>query len=434
MLVKSSRVFLALVLASAVSVTAWGQQQAPQKNYKDRAEYDLLSSILKETNANQKLTLLNQWKQKYPETEFKEERLQLYLDTYRSLNQGAKVLETAKEMVAQNPQSGPGLLWINLMTVSLNDTSPDALNTGEQAARSLLANLDTIFAAEKKPAQMNDEQWKKEKTNVHAIAQTTLGWVAWQRKNFEVAEQEFTKSLELNPANGQVSYWLGTVILAQRKPETQSKALYHFARAANYDGPGALDPNVRSQVQAYLEKVYTNYHGDKSGLSEIIARVKTQPMPPADFKIESATEIAVRKEEEFKKTNPMLALWMSIRKELTGPQGVEYFETRMKNAALPGGAAGVERFKGTVISMTPANRPKEVVIGIADANTPEVTLKFETPLPNKAEPGTQIEFEGVATAFTPDPFMITFDVEKDKLVGWPAPTPAKKAAPRKKKK
>jgi hypothetical protein len=64
-----------------------------------------------------------------------------------------------------------------------------------------------------------------------------------------------------------------------------------------------------------------------------------------------------------------------------------------------------------------------------------VTLKLDSALPGKADPGTEIEFEGVPSAFSKDPeFMVTFDVEKDKISGWPAQAPpAKKAAPRRKK-
>ena len=42
-------------------------------------------------------------------------------------------------------------------------------------------------------------------------------------------------------------------------------------------------------------------------------------------------------------------------------------------------------------------------------------------LPGKAEPGTELGFEGVASAFTKEPFNLTFDVDsKDKIEGWPA--------------
>jgi hypothetical protein len=94
----------------------------------------------------------------------------------------------------------------------------------------------------------------------------------------------------------------------------------------------------------------------------------------------------------------------------------------------------VQKFKGYLISMKPAANPKELVIGITDATTPEVTLKLDTPLKGKADPGQEIAFSGIASAFTKEPFNLTFDVEKANLEGWPAqaaPAPVKKAAPKK---
>ena len=60
---------------------------------------------------------------------------------------------------------------------------------------------------------------------------------------------------------------------------------------------------------------------------------------------------------------------------------------------------------------------KELVVGVADPNTPEITLKLDTPLKGKPEIGDEIEFAGVPTSFQPDPFMITFDVETSKIKG-----------------
>jgi len=122
---------------------------------------------------------------------------------------------------------------------------------------------------------------------------------------------------------------------------------------------------------------------------------------------------------------------------LTADAGQQYFDTSVKGAALPGGANGVTKFKGTLISQKPALNPKELVLGISTPDTPEVTLKLETALRGKADPGTVIHFEGVASAFTKDPFMLTFDVDsKDKIQGWPAQAapPAKKRAVVRKKK
>lgn len=410
------------------TVFCWGQAGQAQKNWKDRAEYDLYESITKEQNPTTKLGLLNSWKEKYPASEYKEMRAALTMDTYRRLGKGKEMMEAAKEVVSLDPKNLSGLYWMNLLTISLKDTSPAALDQGDKAAKDLLASLDDTFAPAKKPAQVTEEAWKKSRSDAEKTAYRTLGWTAMQRNQYAESEQDFLKALAIDPGDGEVSSWLGTVTLRQKTPEKQSAALYHFARAAVYDGPGALPEAARKQYQAYLEKTYTNFHGSRDGLDQILAAAKTNPLPPADFKIKSSYEIAAEKEEEFKKTNPQLALWMSVKKELAGPNGVQYFDSSVKDAMIPPGGEGMPAtLKGRVISMKPATRPKEVVLAISPENTVgEVTLKFETPLPGKADPGTELEFKGRAAEFSQDPFNLTFEVEHADLSGWPV----KAAAPR----
>jgi hypothetical protein len=77
---------------------------------------------------------------------------------------------------------------------------------------------------------------------------------------------------------------------------------------------------------------------------------------------------------------------------------------------------------------------KKVVLALSDTTTPEVTLEFENPV--KADPGTPVEFKGVAKDFVKEPFMLTLTAEKEDVSGLsaaPAPKPAKRPAPRKAK-
>ena len=152
-------------------------------------------------------------------------------------------------------------------------------------------------------------------------------------------------------------------------------------------------------------------------------------MPPAGFRIKTRQEIDAENQAKFAADNPQLALWKGVKDALVGANGDQYFEGTLKGSAVP-------KLKGKLISMKPALRPKELVLAIDTPNTPEVVLKLENPLPGKAEPGTELEFEGVPSAFTKDPFMLTFEVEgKDKIEGWPAQAapPAKKIISRNKK-
>src|SRR4051794_38678377 len=58
-----------------------GQQGTPQKNYKDRGEYDIYSQITQTQDPKKRLDLLNQWQTKYPQSDFAQDRLQYFVAT-----------------------------------------------------------------------------------------------------------------------------------------------------------------------------------------------------------------------------------------------------------------------------------------------------------------------------------------------------------------
>ena len=416
-----------LTIAVAAGMTALplpGQAQpaAPAQNgqpqWKDRAEYDLFNTIVKEQTPAKKIELLNSWKEKYPTSAFGIQRQDMYCQTYAAMNQPQKVMEACNESLQADPKDLTALFLMAQNVLALN--KPEDLALGEKAANGLLTNLDTFFDPAKKPTTTTDAQWAQAKTQTETLAHTALGWIALQKKDNETAEKEFALSLKSTPNNAQVSYWVGTAILAQKKPERQSEALYHFARAASLDqSQGGFNAQARQSIDTYFVNAYNRYHGqDPEGLKALREQAKAQPFPPAGFKIENVEELKAKNEEEFKKKNPGLALWMNLKQALTAADGDQYFNNNMKGAEVPGGAGGVQTFKGKLISSKPALHPKELILSIGDGTTPDATLVLDAPLPGKAEPGIEIEFAGVPTAVTKDPYNITFDVEKKKIAGW----------------
>jgi tetratricopeptide (TPR) repeat protein len=414
-------------LAAAIGWTGAGVpvRAETQKQWKDRPEFDLYDSITKETNTAKRMDLLNTWTSKYPDTQFRIERLTLFLNAYKDLNQAQKMVDTAKEMQSLEPKNFTALYWLTFLTPSLyaKDATADQLETGEKASRSFLEQLDTVFAAEKKPANLSADQWKKTKTDLAAIGHHTLGWIAKQRKNYDEAEREYRETLVLSPEYAAASLELGQTIFAGKKAERQPEVLFHYARATSIQGPTALDPAVKSSYDKYVDEAYVKYHGGKDGLDDLRSHAKASPVFLPDYTVKSVVEIEKDKiaaEEAAERANPMLALWKNIRTALVAPDGPAYFEDKMKGAGLPAGVNGVEKFKGKLVSMTPAVRPKELVLSIEDSGESkgDVTLKFETGLPGKMEPGAELSFDGVAEEFVKDPFMVTFSVEKGHLSGW----------------
>jgi hypothetical protein len=143
-------------------------------------------------------------------------------------------------------------------------------------------------------------------------------------------------------------------------------------------------------------------------------------MPPADFKIMNAAEVAAAKEEELKKTNPQLALWLNLKGALLAPDGQQYFDNNMKGAQMP------SKLKGWLVEAKPAVRSKELLLNMEGKGqtTPDVTLKLVNAegtaiaLAGKPETGSEIEFEkAVGESFTKEPFMVTFTIEKANITG-----------------
>ncbi len=168
--------------------------QPKEKKVKDQQEYDLYKSSTTTTDAAKRLPFLDQWKEKYPESDFKEERLVIYQTTYQTLGQTAKAVETAKQILAMDPKEVNALYFLT-MYGQIQPATPDSLATGEKAAQSLLGA--------EKPAGVKDEDWKKIQADMTFKAHKTLAFVAMQRKQPEAAEQELVKCLTEDPQQAQ---------------------------------------------------------------------------------------------------------------------------------------------------------------------------------------------------------------------------------------
>jgi len=411
--------YLAVVSLTVVSLTLGLAMAAPPAKWTDRNEYDLVLNIRAEATAQKRLALLDQWKAKYPKTELLAARQELYFSAYQSLGDSAHMLAIAREMIASGADSMVGLYWCTLLTPEAKEITPDLLAGGEKAARQLLSGLDKFFAPGNKPAAATAETWTKQRGEVEVLAHRALGWIQWQRADYPGAEGAFTKCLELDPNNAEVSAWLGTVLALDRQQGNQASALWHLARAASLKDAGALPESQRRQLGGVLDRLYVAYHGESGGLDQLRAASAAAAFPPKDFAIESASAAALRKQdEELSRTNPQLASWIKMRRRLEAPDGEAYFAT-VRNTPLP------MRLKGTLLRTTPPNKPKELAFGVGDATAEEVILKFEAPLSHGAEFGTVVEFEGVIDSFTRTPFSVTILAAPDKMDGWPSKGPTK---------
>lgn len=403
-------------------------QQAPaakQPQWKDTAEYDMYQNYAKAKDVKGKEEALNKWKQGYPDSEFAAGREEEYLTVYTTGKDNRKAFDKSKELRAKNPNHFFATTTI-LSLIYVLGTPPAAadLATAEETAKYVTDNLDAFLAPANKPANVNDQQWTGLRPTIQNAALRATAWIWVQRKDNVRAEVELAKYIQFDPTQAQFSSFLGAAQLGQAKatPQKGVTALYHYARAATYDGQNALPAAERQKLLTFVKNTYSAFHGSEEGLDAILVRAKTNAFPPVDFAIKSKSDLAgeeIAKDEEWKKAHPDLAIWRdTVKNPLLGPDGAAYFESTIKEARLPGGLNGVEALKGTIISMTPPTRPKQLVVAVYDPAVPDATLEFEDPLPGDMAAGSIIEFNGIGKSFTPDPFNVTFEVLPADLKGW----------------
>jgi hypothetical protein len=402
---------------------------APQKNWKDRAEYDLYVSIGQDTNPKTRLEKLKDWEKQYPMTEWIKERRTALLTTYAALNDGKNAVDEAKQILAEDPKDFTASYYIMLFTQPLYGQSqtPAILEDGEKAAKAILEGIETP------PPNVAADQWAKLRPDVELMAHKNLGFIAMQRKNWDGSEVELQKVLAVTPNDATVDYQMGTAIASEKKLDKLPAAMFYFARAATLTGDKALTPEGQKAALTYVQKQYKNFHGSDEGFNDLVAAAKANPNPPAGFTVKNANELAqasAADEEKYNSTHPSEALWANLKMALTAPDGANYF-TMVKGTEVP-------TLKGRVIKLEPAVKPKTILLAMEDktnnTTTADATLKFEMPLPGKVDEGTELTFEGVADSYIASPFMVVFTLDdKDKLHGWtgknePAPVRRRPAA------
>jgi Rieske Fe-S protein len=435
----------AFAILTSFALTGAPQTAAAQeKKVKDQGEYDISNQAFKdinEKNWKQALTDIDTWKQKYPESDWKDDREFYYLQALLSTQQFDKAVQFGSQLMDKDLGSmyksnqGNIIAIYYMVTASAasligHNATPEQIAIGDKAAHKLLDFAGTYFVPANKPAGQTDAQFAETRTQMEPVAKGYLlqeavqpGLDAMAKKDCPAAEAVYSKALGDYPDNSWIAFSLAGAYNCEQKP---FQALFEFARAA------AVDPTVKgtrnaTQYAAFVKKTYVTLHGSDEGYDQLLQQAKSATLPPADFKIKTKEELDAATAETFAKDHPELAVWKGLKDGLT-TQGDAFFQN-MKGAELP-------PLLGIVADAKPACRSKTLTVYVPlpenTAKTPEITIKLETALTGKPEVGSTIKFVGVGDSFAASPFMLTLTAEKDKIQDLKV-TPCAVAPVRKKK-
>jgi tetratricopeptide (TPR) repeat protein len=409
---------IAIVCMAMMAFAAAQTPPAAQpKPFKDDNEAALAVAANNEKDPKAQIEKLDKWKHDYPETAYDAERLNLYFQAYGATKQFHEQIGIAQELLKKYPDSLIALRSILVAFPQISSPTDDDRKAASDAARNIIDRADQVFAPEKaKENGFTDAQWKDLKPQMIDYAK-----VQYDKIVTDQGMDAVIAAIKADPTRVTLNAWVGKQILddVRAHPDhaaNQGDAIFHYARAAAYAGPGCLDPKQRAGMKSFVDRAYKTFHGSMDGEDKLLEVAATQPLP-GDFKIESNLDI-IRKtnaaDADWRQAHPMLAAWRDTKAILVADDGQAKFDAEIKDSALP-------KFTGKIVSMTPAiGRPKSIVLLVDDEKDgkADCTLLFETALPGKMEAGETLSFEGVAKSFVKDPYMLTVTVAKDKLEGW----------------
>lgn len=420
--------------AAGQAPAAGGQPAAGggQKNYKDKGEYDLYLKVTQTADPKARIAVLQEWQDKYPQTDYAEDRSKLFLAALAQAAQtdpAAKqqVITKASEILKADPKNFQAAYLVAVYgpQVGGQSPSPELLSQVDTAAHTVITEAPNTFDASKKPAQVTQEQFDAAKTQGLNIAYNALIWEATSKKDPAAIEAAYKEALTASPNQAKLAASYAQYLVGAKK---MPEALFAYAHAAQVEGPGALPPAAKQQLMDYFNKQYTNFRGSDEGKQQMLDQAKTQALPPEGMKMESAQEMANKQAELLQKridTDPGFKVWYAIKQQLQ-EKGDAYLNSDLKDVEIPGDAVPSKAFNGTIISVDPS----KVTLGVEDATKPDATLEFSQPLPaaamEKVKVGEKIDFSGVAEAFTKEPYMLTF--KDPTIAGVQLAAPAKKAS------
>lgn len=428
---KKSPVVILLVLAAlAFAQFAAGQAAAPQqKQIKDPAEYNAYVNAIQQKDPNAKAQALEAFIQTYPNSVMKVDAYEQLIGAYQQAGNAQKMIDAATHTLQSDPNNVRALAILTYTyraTITAQNLQQNLPLIQQYASKGLAALPSTP-----KPEGMSDDDFKKLRNELGAIFEGGLGFVALQSKNYPEAGKDFRAAVEHESQPNIADIYPLAQSDLESKP-INPEGFWFIIKAANLaQGDG------KTQILEYGRKKYIRYHGSEQGWNELVADATNSQsvLPPANFAVapappppspaEQAADLVKSKQPK----DMSFAEWQLVLS--SGNQAAAdtvWNAIKDKSVKL---VAGV--ISGGASSLQLAGSADDI-----DDKKADITLNLAKPLPAKLvpAPGATVTFQGTATSYTPNPFMLTFTdgalLDKTgKPIGAAAATPAKKPAAKK---
>jgi len=400
---------------------AQGQPAAPQSSapvIKDPAEYNAYVAATGTKDPAAEISGLEAFLTQYPNSIMKNQALEILMSTYQQTGNSAKTMDTAKKLVASDPNNVRALTLLayfdRIMAQNGDPNAKQLLVDAKKYGQQGLDNLPKFT----KPDGTSPEDFKKMTDQMSVVFHAAIGIASLQDKDYAGAITHLRAAVDGSPQDFSIVYPLTLSYLGQTPPDYQN-GVWFAARAA------AIAPaQAQAQIEKYARSQYVKFHQGDDGWPAILAAAKANgpqvpiPLPPTLADQAHGMVVATAPDKmdfaqlEFILGNgtpdDQLLVWNAIKG---------------KSLVL----------NGTVITATATEFDIAGSLDDIEAKKADITLTFEAPIPKTLIPkeGASINFQGSPSAYTPNPFMMTMEkglLEKPKTAPKPPVHPHPKPA------
>jgi len=395
-----------------------GGSDQQQKVIKDQAEYNAYMTATTTQDPGQKAQALEAFVQQYPNSVVKEDALEAAMAAYQQAGNAAKASQVADTLLQVNPNNLSALaVEVYSARAAANqgqNTDQNLAKAGEMSQR----GLQTLQTATKPPG-VSDADWQKRQGVFKLIFQGAAGQAAFQAKNYAQAHQLLFQAAATNQNDFYDNYFAGVSAQMDKQadPQTQLQGLWYLARATNLS-------NNNAQVVQIAQYYYKKYHGGMDGYDQLLAAAKASATMPQGMTITKYTPPSPQEQAAQmvqQKPNPAdmdTGEWVFVLSS-GNQQAADTVWNFLNGKAI--------KFVAKVVESSPEKLGVALTADAFQSNTKEAEVTMTTPYKTAPQVGSQVELQGTARSYTPNPFLLVMDEGID--LSKPVKAPVKKKAP-----
>lgn len=410
----------ALVAATAnVGQAQGGGVQMSQEEYK--AYNDAIATA----DPKAKVTALEAYLEKYPQSSVKESVQELIMGTYGQLNDPAGMLAAADKLLQTNPSNLRALTTEMSLHKGMADQKTEPAEKQAELDKAADAAKKALTATKGK--DMDQATWDAMIKQATPYLYSAIASAALNKKDTATAIDNYKKELAAVPpeqtaAPGpflQDTFFLGLAYM-QSTPADYVNCTWYTTRFVEL----APEP-YKTQYAPTAKYCYVKYHGKADGYETVQAAVKTNLNPPAGFAITPAPKPSDIVHDTIATTPDLSTLALSDR-EFILAYGVKEDSDKMW-AVLQGKDVKIPDV--VVVEATETSIKGSVSEDAVQSKAADFTFNLKEPLTKVPAVGDKITVSSTYDSYTQSagqavPVMI---VMKDATVEAPKKAPATKA-------